>query len=79
MHSGGCLPASHLLESNSTGEDPCGQVQVYPPGRRRQRWLHTFLQGLGTEEERAKTLLDIAQICIFIHDFIIEFLFDTVF
>lgn len=51
MHSGCCLPASHSWESNSTGEDPCGQAQVYPPGRRRQRWLHTFLQGLGTEEE----------------------------
>lgn len=57
------LPASHSLESNATGEDPCGQAQVYPPGRRRQRWLHTFLQGLGTEGERAKriTLWDIVQ------------------
>lgn len=55
-HSGCCLPASHSLESNCTGEDPCGQAQVYPPGRMRQRWLQTFLQGLGTEEERAKTM-----------------------
>lgn len=55
MHYSCCyLPASHSLESNSTGEEPCGQAQVYPPGRRRHRWLHTFLQGLETNDIRER-------------------------
>lgn len=45
-----CSPASQSLESNSTGEEPWGQAQVYPPGRRRQRWLQTSLQGLSAED-----------------------------
>lgn len=44
------LPASHSVAS--VWEEPWGQAQVYPPGRRRHRWLHTFLQGLGTMDDR---------------------------
>lgn len=50
------LPASHVPESNSKKEEPCGQAQVYPPGRSRQRWLHIFLQGFGTGKKVSNTI-----------------------
>lgn len=53
-----CLtPASHSFSLKLTREEPCGQAQVYPPGRRRHRWLHTSLQGFTTETKELLWLL----------------------
>ena len=46
------IPASHWLEWMPARLEPCGQEQVYPPGLRRHRWLHTSLQGFDTMRGR---------------------------
>lgn len=45
------LPASHSVMLPSKKVAPWGQAQLYPLGLRRQRWLQTFLQRLGTEKQ----------------------------
>lgn len=46
------LPASHSVTLPSINLEPWGQAQVYPSGLRRQRWLQTFLQRLGTGKQK---------------------------
>lgn len=42
------LPALQSVVLPVIKVEPWGQAQLYPPGLRRQRWLQTFLQRLGT-------------------------------